>query len=68
MNKSDAIKIFGTASELAKAIGVTRSAISQWPEHLEQSHSDRVIGAAYRLGLSDKLGSIRGKSSKQAAA
>jgi hypothetical protein len=52
MNKSDAIRIFGsTVTEMAKAIGVTRSAVSQWPEELRQEQTDRVIGAAVRLGL-----------------
>jgi hypothetical protein len=55
MKKTDAIQIFGTASALSKAIGVTRSAVSQWPDHLDQSQADRVLGAAYRLGLVEKL-------------
>ena len=55
MKKKDAIQIFGSASDLSKAIGVTRSAVSQWPDELDQSQADRVIGAAYRLGLVDRL-------------
>lgn len=55
MKKNEAIEIFGTASALSKAIGVTRSAVSQWGEDLDQSQADRVIGAAYRLGLVGRL-------------
>jgi UTP--glucose-1-phosphate uridylyltransferase len=51
MTKSDAIRIFGsTVTEMAAAIGVTRSAVSQWPEQLTQHQIDRVVGAAVRLG------------------
>ena len=55
MNKRDAINIFGSGAALARAIGVTRSAISQWPEVLEQAQADRVMGAAFRLGLLHKM-------------
>lgn len=64
MKKTEAIQIFGTAAALAKAIGVTRAAISQWPDRLDQAKSDRVAGAAYRLGLGDRIG----RKHKQAAA
>ena len=30
MNKADAIKAFGTAAELARALGITRAAVHQW--------------------------------------
>jgi len=52
MTKTAAIGMFGaTVTEMARALGVTRSAISQWPEVLRQEQVDRVIGAAVRLGL-----------------
>lgn len=52
MLKTEAIALFGTsAADLARALGVTRSAVSQWPEVLAQDQADRVIGAAVRLGL-----------------
>jgi len=51
MTKSDAKRIFGNASKLAKALDVSPQAISQWEEQLTQRQSDEVTGAAYRLGL-----------------
>ena len=50
MTKSEAIKIFGSGAELARALGITRGAVSQWPEDLPQRDSDAVTGAALRLG------------------
>lgn len=51
MTKTEAIELFGGSQvDLARAIGVTKSAISQWPEELDSARTDRVIGAAYRLG------------------
>lgn len=34
MDKAQAIKLAGTAMELAKILGITRQAISQWGEQL----------------------------------
>ena len=51
MKKREAAKLFGNQSKLAMAIGISKSAVSQWPEELSQSSADRVIGAAVRLGL-----------------
>lgn len=51
MKKSDAIKIFGNQSKLAQALGLSKSAVSQWPENLTHYYSDRVIGAAVRIWL-----------------
>ena len=50
MKKQEAIELFGNQSQLAKAIGCTRSAISQWPDELPQRTSDQVIGACLRHG------------------
>lgn len=52
MKKQDAIDMFGTPTELAKALGITRQAVYQWPDEISQEQEDRVIGAAYRLGVS----------------
>ena len=52
MRKSEAISIFGrTQSDLARALGITKSAVSQWPDELDQEKTDRVLGAALRLGV-----------------
>ena len=50
MYKSTAIEIFGNLSALADALSTTRQTIYNWPEELEQHQTDRVIGAAIRLG------------------
>ena len=51
MRKREAIELFGrTQQALADAVGVTRPAISQWPDELTQEQADRVVGAAVRLG------------------
>lgn len=42
MLKSDVKAHFGTLEAIAKAIGVTKSAVGQWPERVPQ-------GAAYKL-------------------
>jgi len=55
MNKVEAINIFGNASALARALGLTRGRISQWSSELDQAQIDRVTGAAYRLGLHELL-------------
>ena len=48
--KSQAIKVFGTQAAVARALGVSNQAISQWPEQLTQAQQDRLLGAAIRLG------------------
>lgn len=50
MTKHDAIAIFGTASALADACGVTKSAVSQWPGELTERLANEVVGAAIRTG------------------
>ena len=52
MTKREAINLFGgRGSDLARAIGVTPSAVYQWGEALSLEQADRVRGAALRLGL-----------------
>lgn len=50
MLKKDAIALFTTASALARAVSLSRSRISQWPEQLTERQADLVRGAALRLG------------------
>jgi len=52
MTKQEATKLFGgTQRAMATALGVTESAVSQWPAVLSSRQADMVLGAAYRLGL-----------------
>lgn len=53
MTKQEAADIFGGVhAELARALDMTRGGISQWPDDLTEAQTDRVIGAAIRLGKS----------------
>jgi len=49
-SKSQAVKVFGSQAAVARALGVSNQAISQWPEKLTQAQQDRLLGAAIRLG------------------
>jgi UTP--glucose-1-phosphate uridylyltransferase len=53
MKKQDAVKLFGTTlQELGEALGGRgKSAISQWPEVLDEDKKNMVIGAAVRRGI-----------------
>ena len=51
MTKQQAIKLFTSVRALAEALEISRSAVYQWPETLPTDQSDRVMGAALRLGL-----------------
>ncbi len=48
MTKQEAIKLFGTATKLARAIGICPQAVYQWPEVLTPLLNDRVIAAMTR--------------------
>ena len=50
MTKKDAIDIFKTATALAEACGVSKSAVSQWPDVLTDRLANEVVGAAIRTG------------------
>jgi UTP--glucose-1-phosphate uridylyltransferase len=52
MTKNDAKKLFGNRfQDLANAVGVGKSAISQWPDELNETKKNIVIGAAVRKGI-----------------
>lgn len=57
MNKQHAITLLGGSTlEAAKAIGISRSAVGQWPEVLTGIHLDRVQAALWRkLEAQDKM-------------
>lgn len=52
MNKARAIDLLGgTVTAAAQAIGVTPSAVTQWPEELPDRIADRVLAALARKHL-----------------
>ena len=52
MQKSEAIRLLGgNKAEAARAIGISHSAVSQWPEVLPDSIRDRVQAALFRREL-----------------
>lgn len=51
MNKKNASSIFGSDACMARALKLSKSAISLWPNELDLARQDRVIGAAIRLNL-----------------
>jgi len=56
MLKSDAIRLLGgTNTSAAEAIGITQSAVSQWPDVLPPTIADRVIAALARKHLPAEL-------------
>jgi len=56
LTKFQAIAMFGSGAALGRALGITKSAVSQWPEVLDQRTSDEIIGAALRLGKQIPVG------------
>lgn len=48
MTKDKAVEIFGSQASLARAIGVSKSAIGAWKDPLTDSCRDRVIAAIVR--------------------
>ena len=56
MNKARAMELLGgTVTLVAQAVGVTASAVTQWPEELPDRISDRVLAALARKHLSPEL-------------
>lgn len=53
MTKQEAVEMFGTRlKDLGEALGdKSVSSLSQWPEVLNQSQMNQVIGAATRKGI-----------------
>jgi transcriptional repressor of cell division inhibition gene dicB len=42
MTKTDAIKFFGSSSNLAKALGVTKQAVSRWPDDIPDGRQFQI--------------------------
>lgn len=55
MRKDEAADVFGNQTKMAEALGLTKGAVSQWPDKLTDRQMNEVIGAAVRMGLSDRL-------------
>ena len=56
MNKSTAIQLLGgTVVSAAKEVGVSPSAVSQWPDQLPERVADRVLAALARKHLPPEL-------------
>lgn len=68
MKKSQAVTLFGSVGDLAKALGITPQAIYQWPDDLPQRTADEVIGAAVRLGKLPSAPWPRGGEGRASAA
>jgi predicted XRE-type DNA-binding protein len=64
LTKEQAIELFGgKQKDVAEAIGVTPSAISQWPDgELDRATVDRLVGAALRLGKLPTPASDQGRA------
>jgi hypothetical protein len=55
MTKQEAInKLGGTPTAAARKMGITVSALSQWPDSLPPRLLDRVQAALFRMGMSAK--------------
>ena len=56
MTRTEAIEMFGgRVTDLARALGVSRTRIYQMPEVLRPGEVDRINGAAVRLGITPKV-------------
>lgn len=56
MNKATAIELLGgTVSSAAEQVGVSASAVSQWPDELPERIADRVLAAMARKHLPPEL-------------
>jgi DNA-binding transcriptional regulator YdaS (Cro superfamily) len=56
MKKSEAFELLSCSlTELAELVGVTPSAVSQWPEVLTDRLADRVLAVLARRHLSPEL-------------
>lgn len=52
LSKEEVVAFFGgTQKEVADALGIKQSSVSDWPDVLSEAISDRVRGAAVRNGF-----------------
>jgi DNA-binding transcriptional regulator YdaS (Cro superfamily) len=55
LTKQQAVAIFETQTALASALGITKGAVSQWPDELDTQRTAAVIGAAVQHGRTDRI-------------
>ena len=56
MNKTDAVKYFGTQTALALALKISRAAVSQWPETIPEVRQYQIRAITEgALELDDRL-------------
>ena len=68
MDKKRAIELLGgTVSSAAEAIGITTSAVSQWPDELPDRVADRVLAALARKHLPPEMLGDSASAPKEAA-
>lgn len=49
--KSQAVQWFGSQVAMARALGIGKSALCEWPEKLSQRQINEILGAAISNGL-----------------
>lgn len=55
ISKAQAADLFGgTLTSLARALGITKQAINNWPDQLSDRQTNEVIGAALMQGRISK--------------
>ena len=72
MTKVDAAKFFGTYTALAKALGVTKVTVCNWPADIPAKYGHKLLAAmkaehalrAKELDLREKLAAVRGGASR----
>lgn len=48
MTKTQLIDLFGTQSEVARLIGITRASVCQWPEQIPVRLANEIVGASLK--------------------
>lgn len=68
LTKQQAVSIFGSGAALGRALGISKGAISQWPDMLDQKQTAMVIGAAVQIGKPVPDGFIAAQAEQSAVA
>ena len=51
--KAQAVKLFGSQANLARALGISRSSLCEWEDQLTQRRAHEIMGAMVTSGLAD---------------